>query len=217
MPALVFCAVFTSLDSSYANFLPPPGFELADPRKLPEKVQAGLIEKSLQTVRPSLNLIEEKTPLSLNEYLESFEKSYLEKKYVCHRLGPLPCKAGEGRLLQVDLKGFGEDMRLWQFFFFKDQIIYVLTAASAKSKSQNYYPGFLKTFQSFELLDDLFLPLSASRKSQLLQKLKDLLKTRKPKNFFKLEKYLKNNFADLGPYWQWQVVQAELKKHPSKT
>lgn len=168
---LTFCS---AAQASLCYFIPPAGWEFADPSRLSPRVQIGFVtaSKNRQAIHPSINLaIEEKVEVGMEEYLKCVQ--VLHEKKTGNRwrdLGAFSTLAGPARLTSIDTKISGTTARLLQLIFLKDKKAYILTAAAGKEDFAHYHKDFEQTFHSLRFTDNLLECLSDTCKRSACQR-----------------------------------------------
>lgn len=165
---------------------------MADPEKLAPHVQVAFLKKKYIGLAPSINLAEEKTPLSLEAYLDAVKSLHMKNpKNVWRNLGTIETKAGPAALTSLDTQNEWGPIRLFQTILLKEGTAYIITAAA----TQKEFPAFAKEFehsiQSLTLTEDLLADISKEEISKL--------KAMQPKQ---LQAYFLKAYADRSPHWQ---------------
>ncbi len=166
--------------ATHCYFIPPKGWEFADPSHLSPRVQVGFVMVNKNnSFNPSLNLaIEEKVEVGMEEYLKCIKARHeKEHKNRWRDLGSFATPAGTARLTSLDTKTEGGEARLLQLILIKDKQAYILTAAASKEDFGQHHQEFEKAFRSLQLTDDLLKNLGDSAKQACLQA-RDILLTK---------------------------------------
>lgn len=203
----LFCA---SLQASFAYFLPPSDWELADPSTLSPHVLVGFIGKSKNGFCPSLNLAEEDVEISMEEYLQVVKKIHERHPHTRWRdLGRFTCKAGAGRLTEIDTRTEWGQVRLLQMMFLHENRIYILTAAASKEEFSQLYISFRDAMRSLTVTDDLLSCAQENKRSDLEEKTLELfLRSQDKEEEFEKRVWLPfqqtviNDHKDMGACWQ---------------
>ena len=222
--ALIFflsSTLFLQANEKIPFFIPPSKWVISNPKTYSKHIQVAFTKKEKSPLRPSLNLAMQKTDLSLDEYIEQAKKIHEKDpntKYTI--IGTIDIKDGKANLSEIDKKIHSQNYKMLQMIFIKDKTAYVMTAASKKNDFLENSQNFIKTFKSFELIDDLFSLITDSEKTKdLRQKYRDTThgKTNSSekqikKNLLTFEKYLDKNFRNLGQYFIILLTQKAYKK-----
>ena len=195
---------FASLHASQCIFTPPPGWEIAQLKTPSPYVKIGFIGRGTSEFRPSMNLSTEEVDVSLKEYVKAVKELHLADPAATWRdLGKLSMKAGTGRLVEMSGASPYGETKILQAFFVKSEMAYILTAAILKEDFPKIQAELLKSFQSLNVLDDLWAPapdlfasLGRGKQEEEWQKVQDTVKS----------------LPELGPYWQFLVLQEGRSK-----
>jgi len=213
----------------YCFFLPPNGWNIADPKLLSPHVQIGFFTKGKKETSPSLNLAVEETNLSLTDYLKAV-KAIHESDPSTHwrQLGKIQALAGLAQLTEIDTKTEVGPMRILQMILVRDGKAYILTAGALKEEFAEYYQDFQKSFRSLQVTSDLISSVpQADRRDALKQAQESLFQkwaalssnaqtgeTLFADKYFQKDVWLPfqnmiiQQFADMGAYWQVQILKA---------
>lgn len=132
------------------QFTPPTGWRSADPKSLPKHVRAMVVGKGAREFPPSLNLGIEPYKGTLKEYLKIVKAINETQNASWKDLGNILTEAGEASLSQVDTKGEWGDVKMMHVILLKDEMIYILTAASLKEEFPKFYQEFFKSMRSLQ-------------------------------------------------------------------
>jgi hypothetical protein len=192
-------------------FIPPSGWEIAQPKQLSAHVQVGFVGKGAADFRPSINIAFEDTDASLKEYVKAVKKIQTAQPNTQWRdLGKFPMKAGEGRLIEMTNPSSWGEVKILQALFIKDHKAYILTGAVLREEFSKFHGEFLKAFQSLTLTPDLFAPISdPKKKAELLDQFASLnLSTGEEaqKQWDGWQKAVLNAPPELGQYWQFLAL-----------
>ncbi len=196
-------------------FLPPSGWEMAQPKAPSTDIQIGFFATASTNFRPSINFaIEKEIESDLKQYIKAVKSIHTEDPKTRYRdLGPLTTKAGEGRLIELTKPSpFGE-MKVLQSIIVQDNTAYILTAAVLKEDFARYQAAILETFRSMELVTDLFSPISDLTKQTELKALFDTLGSSHNRATAEalLQKHIRS-IPELGSYWKFLVLKEGLAK-----
>ena len=202
----------------YAYFIPPQGWEVADPSVNGELTRAAFVSKSHPGASMGLSL--EPTRSSLKEYISDIEQEFKKDPNVRWRdVGPYTTSSGQGRLVEIEMKSPIGDLRMLQLIFIHGKMAYVVTTSAPKQTFAQLAPVFKKTLQSFTCTSDLAAQVSDLVKQE---KLKNLLRDAKaalqakrktvessPEPFADgvLQKAVLSDFPEMGALWQIAVLQ----------
>ena len=207
----------------HSIFIPPPNWEIIDAGSLSPKVVAGFVKKSKAGFCPSMNLSIEQVDISLHKYVQEVKKLHEQDRTTRWRdLGFFKTLSGLARLTEIDSKSKWGDVRMLQMILVNDGKAYILTTAAPKEDFATFYPEIKKSLSSFVLAKDLFsLITDEEKKQKLLQKITDIKESYKElslnrekytpsfeKKWRELESFLKEKYADLGNFWQLEVLQS---------
>ena len=190
---------FASKVFATCYFIPPSNWDYIDPNILSKHVVAGFVKSGSATFRPSINLAHEKTTATTFEYIKAIEKLHEnDKKSIFRNLGKITTHAGDATLLQITKNtSFGE-ICLLQTVLLQNANAYIITGAVLKNEFSKYKNEFMQVFKSLKITSDLLSEIKdPEKKTSLLQKYKNIKEN--PKEF---EKYIIENFNDLGNYWK---------------
>lgn len=123
-------------------FSPPEGWE---PSKDPKQI--AFIGKREKGVAPSLNLMQEKTPLSLEAYVSRVkEKHSAHPQRKVRDLGNFD----KGHILEIETKESWQELVVVQYFMLREDTCYILTGSCLKAERGRWYPAFLKSFKTLQ-------------------------------------------------------------------
>lgn len=202
-------------------FIPPKDWALTNPKAYTKYIKVAFTKNDKSICRPSINLSIQETDLSLDEYTQEAKKAHEIDNGVTYKiLGNMFLKDGKATLSEVVKTIHSIDYKILQMILVKDKVAYILTAACKKEDVINYYPIFIDSFKSFELLDDLFSKVAIkSKKNLLINKYNGLVfSSRKSndkqnkKNVVDFEKYIGKNFKNEGKYFSMLVIEKALKE-----
>lgn len=224
----------------YCYFIPPKGWNLANPESLSPRVKIAFLGRSAKGVLPSINLATEQVSISLPAYVEAVKKFHEADPNAKWRdLGAYQTSLGEGRLTEIESQTPAGVVRLMQLIVIKDKTAYILTTGALKEEFPKYYTEFENAFASLKMTSDLTSTVSEKKKAvldTLVKKLETDIKSVK-KQFvtteqpFELASFQKeswepfqqkviSDFSEMGAYWQillLQEVQTKLKNPQGET
>ena len=200
--SLLFCIQVHPTETCF--FIPPKGWEIADPKKLSPSVHICFIDKKAKGVPPSVNLATEATSVSLDAYVEAVRKIHAADPNAKWRdLGSFRAPLGTGRLTELELSTEFGKARLVQLIIMKNQRAYILTASALKTEFSKYYKTFDQVLHSLQSTTDLVKSYPKERLLLLEEAISSLTKDLDWKDF---EKKIINDFTEMGPYWQILVL-----------
>lgn len=211
LPALIFCLI--DCYSSVCFFVPPDGWQCADPKKLSKYVSVGFVGKSKSAFKPSINLAEEKTEASLKEYIKAIKNYYKNEKEVTFReIGHLITKMNEeAAVLEITKKSAAGDICILQSVTKKNDDMFVLTGAVLKKELLKYKDDFFNSFKSIKTSENLLFEVEdLSQRKILEQKYIDLKENKLSHKDF--EKHVEENYNNLGSYWKILVLKQAYEK-----
>lgn len=199
--------------SLYATvfFIPPKGWEIADPSHLAPSVHICFLGKSSKGLAPSVNLATEPVDISLDAYVEEVRKIHVADPNSRWRdLGRFHSLLGDGRLMELETPSEFGTARMVQLVIIKDKIAYILTAGALKEEFSKFYKTFDPVLRSLQ--DSTNLAQSyPNRSSELTALINNLYQNSKSEAFEKeiwptFEKKIINDFTEMGPYWQILIL-----------
>lgn len=207
----------------YTLFSPPKNWQVLNPKTLDPSVKIAFSSKDKKAFVPSMNLVEEKVQVPIEEYLKIVKKLHESGRQTRWRnLGSFQTKAGSAFLTEIDTKADGSEIRILQLIFHQDQAVYLLTAACTKQDFPLYQKDFLESFRSLQRVKDLTLAIAdSSKKSSLQEKIPSLLSFLKDPSFQKkhwgpFEKWVLKEFQEEGSYWQILMLTSLQKEIASQ-
>jgi hypothetical protein len=208
---------------SYCYFVPPQGWEIADPKSLSPRVKAAFLKKTSTGFCPSMNLAVEETSVSLQEYLKAVKAIHEQDRANRWRqLGKVRTQAGLAQLTEIDSKTEWGAVRILQLILVKEERAYVLTASALKEEFSDYYQEIQSAFRSLVLSSDLFgnIPqtekreMLKSKQQQLLLAAEEAFKAMpegqnplkdpkfQEKHWLPFQQTVIGGFTDMGVFWQ---------------
>lgn len=214
--------MFAILFAVFPFFFPPSDWQCAQPKHRSPHVQIGFVGKGSTDFCPSINLATEEVDISLKEYVKAVKGTHLSKSHTTWRdLGKFSMKAGEGRLTEIgEISPWG-DVTMLQALFVKDTTAYILTAAVLKKDFPRFKEEILQSLQSFDLVADLFSPLSDKKKRLKLQHLfstlghfssEENIASRQREQWEQLQKTILEECSEMGGYWHFLALKEGYAK-----
>lgn len=209
--------------ASLCYFIPPQGWEIADPKGLSPRVKIAFVKNTGKGFCPSINLATEETTTSLNDYLKAVKAIHEQDRNNHWRaLGKVRTNAGLAQLTEVDSSSQWGPIRILQLIFMKDGSAYVLTAAALKEEFSDYYKEIQSAFRSLTLSFDLVSNIPQLERREIVKQSqqhliqtaeKILTASTEPVNLFTdplfqekhwlpFQQTIINNFCDMGAFWQ---------------
>jgi hypothetical protein len=222
---------------THCYFIPPPGWDLADPSRLSSRVKIMFLGKSSKGLLPSVNLATEKINVSLNAYLTAVKKIHESDPNTRWRdLGTYKTSLGEGRLTEIETKISCGTARRMQLIVICDSTAYILTVGALKEEFPHHYKTFEAVLNSLRLISDITTSVSPQKQprlSQLIHQLKEEFNVARATStldnttLFQLPSFQKNSwepfqqkivteFAEMGAYWQILLLQEIQTQVPEK-
>jgi hypothetical protein len=130
------------------QFTPPKDWKFAEAQSLPKSVRALVVGKGAREFPPSINLGIEPYKGTLKEYLKIVKAINDTQGAEWKDLGTILTDAGEASLSQLDTKGEWGDVRMMHVILLKEEVIYILTAASLKEEFPKFYQEFFRAMRS---------------------------------------------------------------------
>lgn len=227
-----FCLLFTQ---AYAEsfFVPPKGWEIADPRTFSPHVQLAFLKNTGKGFCPSINLAVEETDVSLSEYLKAVKAIHEQDKGNHWRLlGKVRTPAGLAQLTEIDSTTAFGPVRLLQLILLKEGHAYVVTAAALREEFSNFYKEFQTSFRSLTITSDLFANIpqldlrenlkqaqaklysAAEERLRSQENIPNLLEDPafREKHWTVYQKTVLSDFEEMGAYWQILVLRSAYEK-----
>src|SRR3984957_10065767 len=155
---------------SHCYFVPPPGWEIADPSTLSSKIKIAFLKNSGKGFCPSINLAIEETDVSLSEYLKAVKTIHeQDRKNQWRALGKVRTVAGMAQLTEIDSTTEWGPVRILQLILIKDKHAYVVTAAALKEEMSNYYKEVQAAFRSLTISHDLLQNIPQQERRDMLK------------------------------------------------
>ncbi len=192
-------------------FIPPKGWEIADPSQLAPSVHICFLGKSSKGLAPSVNLATEPVDISLDAYVEEVRKIHVADPNSRWRdLGRFRSLLGDGRLMEIEIPSEFGTARMVQLVVIKDKTAYILTTGALKEEFSKFYKTFDPVLRSLQETTNLTqaYPLKSADLKALIDNLSQNIKS---ENFEKdvwqpFEKKIINDFTEMGPYWQILIL-----------
>lgn len=217
-------------------FIPPEGWEIADPKTLAPQVKIAFLKASKKGLCPSINLAIEETPATLSEYLKAVKTIHEQNRNNQWRtLGKVHTPAGLAQLTEIDSTSEFGPIRILQLILIQEGHAYILTAAALKTEMPDYYKDFQRAFRSLTLTSDLCSSIpQLERRESLKEKQRLLLQEAEQalslvqaqaegealfadssfqtKHWLPFQTTILENFADMGPFWQILFLKTTQEK-----
>jgi hypothetical protein len=203
-----------------AYFYCPSNWQIVNPKMYNDLIKISFVKKQKSFFRPSINLALEKTDLTLDEYTQAAKQNYmLDEKTTFTLLDEVTLKQGKANICKIDKNSSSIDFDLLQMIFIKDNIAYVMTAASKKNEMVEFYKTYMQSFLSFELIDDIYSLIEDKKKKEelviyvnnFISQSKLLKEKQKQKKLQSFENYLDKKFENLGKYFTVLLLQTVYK------
>ncbi len=223
---LTFSSLNLLSDEKIPFFTPPKEWVIANPKTYTKYIKVAFTKNEKTICRPTINLSVQETDMDLDEYTNEAKKAHEIDPNITYKiLGTIDLlnENLKASLSEVTKTAYSIDYKILQMIFVKYQTAYILTAACKKQDIINYYPTFIESFKTFELIDDLFSKVNTNskkfNKNILLEKYYDLLASSRglndkqnKKNLVSFEKYLDKNYQNEGKYFSMLVIEKALKE-----
>lgn len=186
-------------------FIPPKGWEIADPKMLAPSVDICFLGKSSKGLAPTINLATEVVDVSLDAYIEEVRKIHSADPNCRWRdLGKFTARIGNGRLMELETPTEFGAARMVQLVVIKENVAYILTAAALKEEFSKYYKTFDAALRSLQSSSNL---VEAYPSKELKILIDALLQKKESSLEFEaiwkpFENKIINDFTEMGPYWQ---------------
>lgn len=141
-------SVVTEAPKGTILFSPPLGWHFADAKDLPKSVKVMVVGKGSREFPPSINLGMEEFSGTLKQYLKRIKEINDSHGNVWKDLGTIQVQAGNASLSQVDSKTKWGEVRMMHVILLRDNVIYIMTAASSKDDFPKFYKDFFAAFRS---------------------------------------------------------------------
>lgn len=204
---LLFATCFCYSYATVCYFIPPEKWTCIPPSKLSKYVNIAFVGKSKSSFHPSINLAEEQTEATLEEYIKAIKRLYINEKNTSIReIGSIKNRiSSDNILLEISKNSpFGEIKQL-QYITKKDGYVYILTASVLKKELLPFKDEFFKMFQSLKLTDNLAMEASEIGLAADLEKgLRDV--KQKKISIQNFEKLIEKNYKPLGNHWKMLIL-----------
>lgn len=219
-----FSSALQAISPCECFFVPPAGWEFADPKTLAPMVKIAFLKKSSKGFCASINLAVEETSASLNDYLKAVKAIHEQDRANQWRaLGKVSTAAGLAQLTEIDTTSDFGPVRILQAILVKEGRAYVLTAAALREEISAYYKDFQSAFRSLTLTSDLMSNIPQLERREALKlkqnQLVDALANAafdspdfQEKHWLPFQKTVIDDFADMGAFWQVLLLRATLEK-----
>ncbi len=171
-------ATFSLLGQETCFFIPPKGWEIANPEMLSPRVHICFLGKASQGA-PSINLATEPVNVTLDAYVDAVRKIHAGDPNSRWRdLGKYKTLMGEGRLTELETPSDAGMSRMVQLIVIKDQIAYILTASASKENFSKFYKTFDQTLRTLQASANLVESYGNSESRNRLKKMIDDVTTK---------------------------------------
>ena len=203
MRPLLFLLFFLSAYASECIFTPPLGWEIGQLKNPSPHIKIGFIGKGSTDFRPSINLSVEEVDVPLKEYVTAVKELHLADPATKWRdLGKFSMQGGIGRLTEISNTSPWGELKILQAILVKSDSAYILTAAVLKEDLAKIQAELMKSFQSLNIVPDLWAPIADSDKRSFF--------TSGDKGWEEFQKVVKS-LPEMGPYWQFLALQEGQK------
>ena len=197
------------LAKDYSYFIPPPGWEMADPSLSTQLTNASFISQAHPGCSISLSV--EPTEGSLKDYVAAVKALFVQDPNARWReIGPYKTASGEGRLVEIEMKSAMGDMRQLQLIQLHNDVAYIVTTSAPKGYFAILAPTFKKVLQSFSCTTDPLIALNDKAKRTVLENAISAFQTKEKtveSPGIALRKVVLEDFSEMGALWQIAVLQ----------
>ena len=217
--------MFLLLASLIYYFMPPTGWELRMPVERDAYIQAAFVGEQKGLLAPCVRYTTEVTDYSLKEYVQAVREQQLAQAQQPQDrwsdLGPFRTKAGEGRLIELELATEVGQLQMLQAICMGDGHAHVLTALALKEEFSALRPKFLETLRSLAVAETLFAPIADASKREDLEQLFTSLGEfpaegdRAPlqeERWNSLQKLITNSYDSQGEHWQFLLLKEGYRR-----
>lgn len=222
-----------SPESIQCFFVPPEGWEIADPKTFSPQVKIAFLKRGNKGFCPSINLAIEETQVSLNDYLKAVKAIHEQNRNNHWRaLGKVRTPAGLAQLTEIDCATELGAIRILQLILMKEGRAYVLTAAARKEEFSDYYKEIQSAFRSLTLTSDLLSNIPQLERREILKEKQHQLldaaeqsmlasaeKTQplvdpsfQENHWLPFQQSVLDNFGDMGAFWQVLLLKTTQEK-----
>lgn len=135
-------------------FIPPKGWKMAATDRLPPHVKVMVVGKGIRDFPPSINLSTEEFTGSLEDYLTIVKEINGSQGSDWKNLGKIRTQAGDANLSQAEIRTEWGHVRMMHVILKRNEMIYILTAASLKEEFPKFYKAFFESFKSLQINRD---------------------------------------------------------------
>ena len=197
--------------SSFCYFVPPEGWEIADPKGDSTRVKMSFLKNTGKGFCPSINLAIEETQVTPSEYLKAVRAIHEQDRDRHWRtLGKVRTAAGLAQLTEIDTKTEWGPARILQLIHLKEGKAYILTAAALKEEFSSYYKEIQTAFRSLTLTNDLVGEIPQLERRDSLRTKEEQLTSDKGWDAF--QDTILSQFGDMGAFWQVLVLREAKEK-----
>lgn len=216
MKFLLFLLPLLSFAAPISIFVPPNGWEAAQPKQLSEHVQIGFVGKGSTDFRPSINLATEEIDCGLKEYLQAVKEVHLAQQNTkWKKLGKIEMKCGQGELTEItSISPWGE-VQMFQGIYVDKGKAYILTAAGLKKEFIQFQKELIQSIRSLQLVETLAEAVTEEPLKTQFVSIYDSLgkfssqeaaETERSEQWKALQKFVLKEAAPLGGYWQFLAL-----------
>jgi hypothetical protein len=189
---------------NFCYFIPPQGWDIADPSKLSPRVKIAFVGKSTKGLLPSCNLATEKVSISLKDYLAAVKKIHEADPNTKWRdLGAFQTPLGQGKLTEVETKIGAGLARRMQLIVIYEGTAYILTVGALKEEFSKHYQTFEEVLRSLTVTSDLASVVAKEKQTQLKPQMQE--------SWESFQQRVITDFSEMGAYWQILFLQEKKK------
>ena len=172
----LFLCYFSLHATETCFFIPPKGWEIANPEILAPRVHICFLGKTSKGLAPSINLTTEKVTISLELYIEKIRKIHTaDPNSRWKDLGKFKTLLGDGRLTKLETPTELGMAHMVQLVVIKEGVAYILTAGAIKEEFPKYYKTFDHALHSLQSSSNLIESYS-SQSHQLKELVASVIK-----------------------------------------
>ena len=210
----IFLCIIGFAYATQCTFIPPSGWEIAQPKTAAPHVKIGFLGKGSTEFRPSINLaLEEGVDVPFKEYIKTVKELHKEDpKARIRDLGTFPMRCGQGALLEISSSSAWGEIKVLQALFVKDETAYILTAAVLKDDLPKFQKDLLSAMRTLQLTDNLCsLIANADAEEAFTSFFNSLGSTNRDVEWEQYQKKVAEH-TYLGPYWVFLMLQEGYAK-----
>ena len=206
-------------------FMPPTGWELRMPIERDAYIQAAFVGEQKGLLAPCIRYTTETTDYSLKEYVQAVREQQLAQAQQPQDrwtdLGSFRTKAGEGRLIELELATELGQLRMLQVICMGAGQAHVLTGIALKEEFSSLRTIFLETFRSFATAETLFAPIADASKREQLEALFGSLgefpiegdrAALQEERWSSLQKLISSAYGSQGDHWQFLLLKEGYRR-----